>query len=137
MSTNGTANRPTVLYVEFCIFFLTQPLFLHIRRPRPPGIPIRRPSKDPIDSEVKEDNHNLIAIDGDVQKTNLESNTKMALLRSPLLAANPFADVEFVALARIFSGRVFPGQRLFVLGPKFDGRKVSENLPSDVNKVMN
>lgn len=40
--------------------------------------------------------------------------------------ASPLSSdsVEFVALARVFSGTVFPGQRLFVLGPKFDGSKV-------------
>ncbi len=32
---------------------------------------------------------------------------------------------EFVALSRIYSGQVHIGQRLFVLGPKFDGSKVS------------
>ncbi|KAF6775239.1 hypothetical protein AHF37_05615 [Paragonimus kellicotti] len=54
--------------------------------------------------------------------------TKVALLRSPLLVTNPLTDVEFVALARVFSGSVYAGQRLFVLGPKFNGSKVPSYL---------
>ncbi|KAF8568244.1 hypothetical protein P879_06258 [Paragonimus westermani] len=54
--------------------------------------------------------------------------TKVALLRSPLSATNPLTDVEFVALARVFSGSVYAGQRLFVLGPKFNGSKVPSYL---------
>ncbi|TPP64495.1 hypothetical protein FGIG_11749 [Fasciola gigantica] len=92
--------------------------------PRPPEIPVIRSTKESAVSETKSNDPDLIVTDTDTQKPNLETTARMALLRSPLLAANPFADVEFVALARIFSGRVFPGQRLFVLGPKFDGRKV-------------
>lgn len=45
--------------------------------------------------------------------------------RAPQAQENPFSGPEFVALARIFSGSVQIGQRLFVLGPKFDGSKVS------------
>ncbi|CAH8486849.1 unnamed protein product [Dicrocoelium dendriticum] len=49
---------------------------------------------------------------------------------------NLLATMEFVALARIFSGSIYPGQRLFVLGPKFDGSKVPRYLmdsdPSDL-----
>ncbi|VEL14635.1 unnamed protein product [Protopolystoma xenopodis] len=44
--------------------------------------------------------------------------------RSPMVQQNPFGDADFIALARIFSGRVNVGQKLFVLGPKFDGNKV-------------
>ncbi|KAA3674177.1 ribosome assembly protein 1 [Paragonimus westermani] len=53
---------------------------------------------------------------------------KVALLRAPLSATNPLTDVEFVALARVFSGSVYAGQRLFVLGPKFNGSKVPSYL---------
>nr|CDS32512.1 elongation factor Tu GTP binding [Hymenolepis microstoma] len=35
---------------------------------------------------------------------------------------------EFIALSRIYSGRVRLGQRLFVLGPKFDGSNVPDCL---------
>lgn len=37
-------------------------------------------------------------------------------------------EAEFIALARVFSGRVYVGQRLFVLGPKFDGSKVPQSM---------
>ncbi|XP_018645394.1 similar to elongation factor Tu GTP binding domain containing 1 isoform 6-related [Schistosoma mansoni] len=49
---------------------------------------------------------------------------KQINLRSPLLLCNPFTDTDFIALARVFSGSVYPGQKLFVLGPKFNGRKL-------------
>lgn len=55
---------------------------------------------------------------------------KQINLRSPLLLCNPFTDTDFIALARVFSGSVYPGQKLFVLGPKFNGRKVRNNLQS-------
>uniref|UniRef100_A0A0V0J896 Elongation factor EFG domain-containing protein n=1 Tax=Schistocephalus solidus TaxID=70667 RepID=A0A0V0J896_SCHSO len=48
--------------------------------------------------------------------------------RPPTMPENPFVTTEFVALSRIYSGRVYIGQRLFVLGPKFDGSKVPEYL---------
>ncbi|CAH8505678.1 unnamed protein product [Schistosoma turkestanicum] len=54
--------------------------------------------------------------------------TKETNLRSPLLLCNPFVDTDFIALARVFSGSVYAGQKLFVLGPKFDGRKVPSYL---------
>ncbi|KAL7064516.1 hypothetical protein AAHC03_04652 [Spirometra sp. Aus1] len=50
------------------------------------------------------------------------------LNRPPAMPENPLANTEFVALSRIYSGRVRVGQRLFVLGPKFDGSKVPEYL---------
>ncbi|CAH8541654.1 unnamed protein product [Schistosoma intercalatum] len=53
---------------------------------------------------------------------------KQINLRSPLLLCNPFTDTDFIALARVFSGSVYPGQKLFVLGPKFNGRKVPSYL---------
>ncbi|KAH9282629.1 Ribosome assembly protein 1 [Echinococcus granulosus] len=43
-------------------------------------------------------------------------------------ANSPFSDTEFVALSRIYSGRVKIGQRLFVLGPKFDGSNIPKCL---------
>ncbi|KAL5964746.1 Elongation factor-like GTPase 1 [Taenia solium] len=41
---------------------------------------------------------------------------------------SPLSDTEFVALSRIYSGRVKVGQRLFVLGPKFDGSNIPKCL---------
>uniref|UniRef100_A0A0R3WLW5 Tr-type G domain-containing protein n=1 Tax=Hydatigena taeniaeformis TaxID=6205 RepID=A0A0R3WLW5_HYDTA len=43
-------------------------------------------------------------------------------------ATSPFSDTEFVALSRIYSGRVKDGQRIFVLGPKFDGSNIPKCL---------
>ncbi|CAH8555182.1 unnamed protein product [Heterobilharzia americana] len=54
--------------------------------------------------------------------------SKQSNIRSPLLSCNPFVDTVFVALARVFSGSIYRGQKLFVLGPKFDGRKVPSYL---------
>ncbi|KAH8876609.1 Elongation factor-like GTPase 1 [Schistosoma japonicum] len=71
--------------------------------------------------------------------------SKQINIRSPLLFCNPFADTDFIALARVFSGSVYPGQKLFVLGPKFDGRRVPsylldtdpENLPLGPVRLRN
>ncbi|VDL24334.1 unnamed protein product [Hymenolepis diminuta] len=64
------------------------------------------------------------------QPTRQESK---ALISTPRLqgASNNSVTVpnnEFVALSRIYSGRVRLGQRLFVLGPKFDGSNVPDCL---------
>ncbi|KAL3308967.1 Elongation factor-like GTPase 1 [Cichlidogyrus casuarinus] len=46
----------------------------------------------------------------------------------PMTTQNPFASAEFVALARIFSGACYVGRRVFVLGPKFDGSRLPDEV---------
>uniref|UniRef100_A0A183B2L8 Capsid protein n=1 Tax=Echinostoma caproni TaxID=27848 RepID=A0A183B2L8_9TREM len=137
-ASNSAEDAPTIVFVAKV--FWTDKSVLDAGRapksepgPRPPGVPVIRPTRDPDDSELKATDPQEPALPNtDTQvsstKSGAETDARMALLRSPLLSTNPFADVEFVALARIFSGRVYPGQRLFVLGPKFDGRKVRSSV---------
>ncbi|VDD74777.1 unnamed protein product [Mesocestoides corti] len=61
-------------------------------------------------------------------RTSLNSTSDSKAVPIEAAPVRPDVDSEFIALSRIYSGRVKIGQRLFVLGPKFDGSCIPECL---------
>ncbi|CAH8850598.1 unnamed protein product [Trichobilharzia szidati] len=130
---DSSAESPTIIFVAK-VFWTDKlrPTSNACDRPAPPD-DIKSENTDHIstvlqscDTENSDISHPCVVSQPSLCNTPArQANTS---LRSPLVSCNPFADTDFVALARVFSGTVYPGQKLFVLGPKFDGRKVPSYL---------
>nr|CAH8850738.1 unnamed protein product [Trichobilharzia regenti] len=131
---NSSAESPTIIFVAK-VFWTDKlrPTSNACDRPIPPediksentGHISTVQSCDPENSDI---NHPCVVPQPSLCCNASARQVNNTSLRSPLVSCNPFADTDFVALARVFSGTVYPGQKLFVLGPKFDGRKVPSYL---------
>lgn len=70
--------------------------------------------------------------DGGASSTSSKSiksaNFSSDRMKAGFQTSDSVLSTEFVALSRIYSGRVKVGMRLFVLGPKFDGSNVPDCL---------
>ncbi|CAL8076767.1 unnamed protein product [Calicophoron daubneyi] len=129
-ASSSAADAPTIVFVAK-VFWIDKVHFAGTRYPKPSTGERTRESAVAVATGMNASTQRdgLESSDGaENSKSQLRPVNNSPPFRSPMVSTNPFSDVEFIALARVFSGSVYPGQKLFVLGPKFDGSKIPSYL---------